>query len=297
MAAVSFHVIDQHGADVQGVVIRVYDEDNTYLEDEQSSDAAGLAAFILNPGQWYARFYGEPAGATVESPMVFTVIDPGLNNFGLEVVVFEHPEAPDPRYCTISGFFRDGSGRPQRGLSLHVHTKWSPSVVANPVAGYHPDTMHLSTDDDGYVQFDMLRGAKVDVIFGPIADQLIDCEVPDQASVDVVDWIFPWVASVAYVPAGPLAMAVSDTQNVVPSAVLSNGLLLEVGTDCTPWEGMDFTSSDEDVVTAAVSGTHLTIVAVGAGAATVTATVRDGVFAERLPLPTLLGAALAVVVV
>ena len=297
MAAVSFHVIDQHGADVQGVVIRVYDEDNVYVQDEQSSDAAGLANFVLATGQWYARFYGEPAEATVETPRVFTVIDPGTNNFEVEVVVFVHPEAADSRYCTLSGFFKDGSGRPQKGLPIHVHTKWSPAVAANPVAGYHPDTLHLSTDDDGYVQFDMLRGAKVDVIFGPIADQLIDCEVPDQAAVDVVDWIFPWVASVAYVPAGPLAMAVGDTQNVVPSGVLTNGLLLTVGTECTPWEALQFTSSDEAVLTVTTAGTHFVVSAVGPGAATVTASVREGVFAERLPLPALTGAVLSAVVV
>jgi len=296
MVAVSFHVIDQHAADVEGLVIRVYDEDNVYRQDEQSTDAAGLANFNLAAGRWYARFYGEPAEATVETPMVFTVIDPGTNSFELEVAVFEHPQAADPRYCTLSGFFRDGSGRPQKGLPIHVHTKWSPAVAANPVSGYHPDTMHLSTDDDGYVQFDMLRGAKVDVIFGPIADQLIDCEVPDQAAVDVVDWIFPWVASVAYVPPGPLAMVVGDTQNVVPSAVLTNGLPLAVGTDCTPWEALEFTSSDEDVLTVTPVGTHFVVTAVGAGAATVTATVREDVFMERLPLPTLTGAVLSVVV-
>ena len=297
MAAVSFHTIDQHAADVQGVVIRVYDEDNVYQQGEQTTDAAGLANFVLNPGTYYARFYGEQAEATVESPMTFTVIDPGTNNFEVEVVVFAHPTAPDSRYCTISGFFLDGTGRPQKGLAIHVHTKWSPAVAANPVAGYHPDTLHFSTDDDGYVQFDMLRGAKVDVIFGTIPDQLIDCEVPNQSSVDAVDWIFPWVASVSYLPAGPIAMAVGDTEDVVPSAVLTNGLPVVVGSDeCTPWEALEFTSSDEDVVTVSTAGTHFTLLAVGAGAASVTATVREDVFAERLPLPTLAGAALAVVV-
>lgn len=297
MAAVSFHVIDQHGADVQGVVVRVYDEDNVYQQDEQSSDATGMVNFVLAVGSYYARFYGEPAEAAVETPRVFTVIDPGTNNFEVEVVVFAHPAAADPRYCTISGFFRDGTGQPQGGLPIHVHTKWSPVVAANPVAGYHPDTMHLSTDDDGYIQFDMLRGAKVDVIFGPIADQLIDCEVPDQASVDAVDWVFPWVASVAYNPVGPLAMLVGDTQDVVPSAVLTNGLPAVVGSDeVTPWEVLEFTSSDEDIITVSVSGTHLTVLAVGVGAATVTATVREGVLAERLPLPALTGAVLSVVV-
>jgi len=302
MATATFDLVDQDSLPMVGITVRVYDSANATLLDEGVTDVAGSVDFTLSSGRYYARFYPTPPQATVDSPRRFTVIDPGVNIFDIVGWVFKHPTSPYPGYCLISGYFVDAHGEPLRGQIIRLIPQWDPSSLAHPAAesgplGYFTKPQSVSTDEDGYVEFRLPRN--MGCILATIAgyeDWSVEVGTPDSSWCDVVDFIFPQASALTWDPAGPLAMAVDDEEEVEPLLLLSNQMVLDGSTDKLAVEMLDFESSDPLVATTRVHAGNVRVTAVAVGTATITATPKPGVFTARLPEQTFTVTPLSVVV-
>jgi len=212
-----------------------------------------------------------------------------------------HPTSPNPRMCTISGYFVDQSGAPIENLMIRVVSTWEPTAVGplgaeDHALGIATAPLVLHTDENGYVQFDTVRNAVVDVVVAGLEDQTVTCTVPDTAYSDVVEWLFPQPDTLTFDPAGPLAMSVGDTEDLNPELTLTSGVFLDKDTDTLSSSLLDFASSDTTVATVTVSAGEVTVLAVGVGAATITATAKEDTFALREPAHTFTVTVVAVTV-
>jgi len=283
MADVTVTVTDQNAAAIEGLPVRIYDEDNTELLYSMLTDAAGEVDFTVAEGLYYIRFYPLTPQTTITSPQTLRVVDPNPNAFDVEAYVTPQPESVYPNMCTVSGYFVDASGQPQPGVLLEVNSRWLPATLYQPTRGYFAKPFRQISDANGYFQFDLPREAEFDINLAGYEDALCTVEVPDAASVDVADLLFPQATALTFDPAGPLALAVGDHEDINPQLLLSSGITLDEDTDRTPQEFLTFESSDEDVATIGWSGGTLVITATGTGSASITATVDEGAFSARLP--------------
>ena len=291
MATVTFNFTDQLSAAIAGVPLRVYDADNELQVASGTTDAAGQAVFSLAVGTYHLRVYETSPKIQLTPQYQFTVIDPGTNVFDIEGRVFIHPQSPNPRMCTVSGYLVDLTGAPLANLMIRVMSKWDPTSLGAVgseahALGYMTKPLVVHSDDSGYVQFDLARNADVDVVVAGLEDQTVYCCVPDTDYTDVVEWLFPQPHTLTFAPAGPLALSVGDTQALNPQLTLSSFVFLDQDTDTTPDALLEFSSSDTTVAAVSVLSGVVTVRAVGAGTATITATVKEDTFAIREPAHT-----------
>lgn len=149
----------------------------------------------------------------------------------------------DPDLCRISGYLRDLQGYPLKGTGIVIRNVYAPIGRATNVL-YLRERQVFRSDAVGYVQFDLVRGATVDVeLPNRMTDQVAHCFVPDAASVDLIDFLYPYVVSVEFLTPGPVALSMGDIFVVSAQAVLSNGLTLPLDGASTT-----LTQSDESVL-------------------------------------------------
>lgn len=153
------------------------------------------------------------------------------------------PVAPDPNLCRISGYLTDVHGSPLKGWSFVVRHVYSPIAEVSSVLVLRERTV-VRADASGFVQFDLLRGSKVDIeLPNRLLDQTLHCTTPNAASIDLIDFLFPYVAAVEFVTASPASVQVGESVTVEMKAILSNGVeVLLDGASTT------LTSSDESVL-------------------------------------------------
>jgi hypothetical protein len=131
--------------------------------------------------------------------------------------------ATDPDLCRVSGYLRNIHGNPLVGIELIIRHCYSP-IAAVGDALYLQERLTVRTDANGYVEFDLLRKSKVYVEMpNLIQDYRPTCIVPDASSIDLVDFVFPTVESLAWDDAGPLAVNVDEAFTVGLTGTLTNG--------------------------------------------------------------------------
>jgi hypothetical protein len=119
----------------------------------------------------------------------------------------------------------------------------------------------------GYVEFDAIRGAVVTLeLPNLLATVFKTCTVPDAASADLIDFLFPYLAEVRFDDTSPLLLVVGQRYRVGFTGVLSNGVEIALAA------GLEFESSDDDVVAWQEA---LVFEATGVGTATITVTAAD----------------------
>lgn len=149
----------------------------------------------------------------------------------------------DPELCRISGYLRDLQGYPLKGSGFVVRNVYAPIGRATNVL-FLRERLVFRTDATGYVQFDLVRGATVDVeLPNRLTDHVMHCLVPDAASVDLIDFLYPYVVSVEFVTPDPVPLNMGDILVVEAQAVLSNGVILPLDGASTT-----LTQSDESVL-------------------------------------------------
>lgn len=293
MATATFNLEDQDGTPLVGVTVRAYDEDNTDLVTEGVTDAAGSVDLTLTPGTYYARFYPLRPKSTVDSPQRFTVIDPGSNIFDVVGWQFKHPTSPYSGFCLISGHFIDAHGQPLQNQLIRLIPKWDPASLGEQPEGegplgYFPKTQSVTTDANGYAEFLLPRNMGcILVVIAGYEDWSVEVGTPNTSWCDLIDFLFPQADELEWDPAGPVAVAVGDSEDVEPLLTLTSQVVLDSSTDRQSVEVVSFESSDTAVATISISSGILRITGVSAGTATITATVMEGVFSERLPAPAL----------
>ena len=225
-------VEDKVGDPVEGVLVKVYDPTGKTFYTQEITNAAGVASMLLETLSYSMRFYKFQAGFS--QPQHFTVLEaPGLNEFYVAAEPFQLPTATDPRLCRCSGFFRDLDGSPKRYLDIHIISQFNPLLVDD--AAVISEERHFRTDDKGYAQIDLFRGAmywaRVESLGAampsPSSSDLRCISVPDQGSANLPDLLLPVVERISLVPDGPYAFSVGSTLVLTPSVYDSAGVLLE----------------------------------------------------------------------
>ena len=257
------------GEPVEGVLVRVFSEDGSTIYTEGTTGSEGTVSFVLPVGSFTARFY--KFSTSFNQPQHFTVVPsaPGVSNiFDVEATVFSAPLANDPRLCRCSGFFRDLNGGPKRYLDIHIICCFNPLLLDG--AGVVSERIMIRTDEDGYAQTDLIRGAKYLVTVEAMDCMDREIRVPDAPSANLPDVLLPVVDKV--VLASPLeAIEVGGSITIEPTVYDSAGVPLTG----TAQGDVRWSVEDTDIASVAVTETSLIVTGNIAGTTQLVATRRD----------------------
>lgn len=243
---------DQNQDPIPGVIVRVFNPAGTVVFTQQTTDTNGQASFLLFTQDYSMRFY--LFSATFPQPQMFTVEEsPAVNTFDVVGEVFVPPISNDQRLCRCSGYFRDIDGTPQEYLDLQFFADFDPVLLDR--AGIIPRSVHGRTDGNGYFQIDLIRCAKYRVSIEAMecADRFI--RVPELASANLPDILFPVLKSVTLTPPGPYNLTVGSEVVVTPFLLDSAGVPLKgTGDGDVTWR-----MSDTNIASIVVGATTVTI--------------------------------------
>jgi hypothetical protein len=292
---VRIYTIDELGDPLEGVLVRFFDDTDTFVTQQYSAligaeayaevsldgDDPTPVSYTIRMSKTGVAFDGglgddskTPQSISVYSPP--GAAPPTSNGFTVRGQTFNRPVATDPRLCRASGFFRDVSGRPLANLDLHFiglcqnqdQPPMTPMIVDGD-AVLQGGELVLRTDRNGYVVLDLYRTGTYGVLIQGFETDLRSILVPDAPSVNLVHLLFPVVSSVTFSP-DPLNINVDDVTDVDVTVLATNGQTLDIDDG-----DVIFTSSDRSVVTVEVLDSKLRVVGVGAGTAEITAMRAD----------------------
>jgi hypothetical protein len=248
---------------VEGVLVRIYNEAGTIFFSQATTNVDGGAGFLLETQKYSARFYKFQVG--FNQPQILEVlVAPAINIFDIQAEVFVLPIASDPRFCRASGFFRSVSGAPDHGVDMHFQTTFNPLLLES--SGIIDTKDSIRTDENGYAQIDLIRGAIYHVFLQGLEECPRKIRVPDQASVNLPDLLFPVVQAVSFVPPGPYALTVGVEIEVTPTVLSSDGVLLEG----TALQDVLWRTGNSDIASVSPSDTKLVLRGNAVGATTLT---------------------------
>ncbi|HSG29906.1 MAG TPA: hypothetical protein VLA34_15600, partial [Candidatus Krumholzibacterium sp.] len=132
--------------------------------------------------------------------------------------------SPNPDLCRISGYLINAQGQALKGWAFTLRYCYSPLGV-DPGTIVLQERMTIKADKNGYVEFDLLRGAKVVAEFPNLLTVLnaSPLTVPDAASADLLGFLFPYVVSVDWEDASPVVLGVDEAVTLSLLGTLSNG--------------------------------------------------------------------------
>lgn len=177
-------------------------------------------------------------------------------------------DPPVKGLCRISGYLINAHGHALKGWAFTLRYCNYPMGLA-PGTVVLQERLTVKADQNGYVEFDLLRGAKLTVEL-PNLLSWIDTEtlvVPDASNVELLAFLFPYVESVAWKDDSAVAVAVDGRFTVGVVGTLTNGETVTFSSG-----GVTITSSNENVVKKVEGFTYQ---GVGAGAATLTVDAVD----------------------
>lgn len=281
---VRVYTVDQNDDALEGVLVRFFDDTDTFVTQNYSAlvGADAYAEVTLDgdavPIGYTVRLsktgvaFDGALGDDSKTPQSIEVYSPaagapsGTNDFTVQGQTFERPVAADPYLCRASGFFKDAAGRPLRNFDMHFTLERSPILVGDDgVLGFK---VYGTTDNNGYFEIDLYRSGHYLVELESLEHQRC-VVVPDISSINLVELLFPVVASVAYDPA-TVSVAAGDSQTVDVTVTDSTGLTHELTETL-----LTFASDDETVATVGQSAGQLVVTGQSAGSTTITVTQTD----------------------
>jgi len=294
---VKFYLTDQDTNPILGVLVRVFDvTGTTFIAQDYTVDVGGdaVAEVTLDgddpPLQYTIRMskvgvaFDGSVGDDSKSPQLIEVYSPpanaptGKNDFDIQGQTFTRPVATNPRLCRCSGFFKDATGQPLANLDMSFVNQFKPSIVdGDAVLGAK---VELRTDEDGYAELDLYRGAEylvmVESIEAAEADETgaivfpRDVVVPNQSSANLINLLFPVVSSIVFDPAS-VSVAADDTEEVTTVVTASDGRVL-TGTACND---VIYASADESIASVSVDIDKVVVRGVSPGTTEITAVRKD----------------------
>lgn len=213
------------GRPVSGVLVRVLSEDGTVLYTEMETGGDGRASFLLWTRRYTLRFY--KFHTRFRQPQVIDVLEgpegtPLPNQFDVKAEVFTPPISNDPRLCRASGFFRDITGAPHRGLDIIFVGQFAPILLEG--SGVLSERRAIKTDARGFACVDLIRCAKYSATVEGYEEQQRDISVPDTPSVSLPALLFPTVASVSFDLPSPWTLSVGGEISIQPTVYTSTGI-------------------------------------------------------------------------
>jgi len=299
MTPVTFVVVDDTvptAAALEGTLVRVYSADGTVFITEASTDVDGrLSLDLEDMTTYWVRFF--KVGYAFE-PRLSIEVDSGLlNSFdvtGQNLTTL--PSSTDPNLCRVSGTLLNGSGIPTHNVTMYFMLTGKPRVVGG--RAMLPSKVYATTDRAGYLSVELVRNGVYDVWAAGTDDTVYRAAVPNYGNVNITDLLFPVVVTLELeVPSVVVTLGNSVTVDVL--AELSSRVDIPYELD-----GGDSVSLGS-IIGITVAGTAVTTYFIGStlyvfgktlGTATITLTVREGIFALRQPAANTLTASLDVTV-
>jgi hypothetical protein len=280
---------------VAGVVVKILSQDGTQVFSQVSTDPSGHAGFLLPAGPagttYQARFYKFAVGFT--NPQYFLVMPSPLapgqsNSFDIDATLLTPPVATDARLCVAFGFFRDVTGAPQANVEIHIIARFDPVWLEG--AAVLKERVIIRTDENGYVQVNLIRNGHYDCTIQGEEDITRRLVVPDAANVNLPDLIFPVISQIVLTPPGPFSVR-AGSQLVVDMAVFSSD-----GDNRGDAVGdILLSTSNQGVLSYSFTGGKLTLVGNTPGTAQINI-VRANQSIVRIPDPGVLGQPILVTV-
>ena len=288
---------------IDGVVVRVYDATGTTLITSGTTGApaaTGHVEFTLDgtaaptPTDYQLRFFF--LGASFVSPQTIQVFSPpagsptGTNTFKVVASLLADPTATDPLLCRASGFIRDGSGRPKKGLDISFAPLFNPLVAGDQaVLGERVD---VRTNKDGFVELDLFRNGLYLAIVESHENIERQVAIPDRSSINISFLLFPVVVQVVYDPLPPYALSVGGSLELTPTVTASNFQVLTDGA----FEDVLYEPDDDTIISVTIQDTDKVIIrALAPGSTAIEATRRDSSIVY-VPDPGITGGSAAVTV-
>jgi len=260
---------------VSGVVVQIYAANTTTLVTSGVTDVNGQAAFLLPDASYDVRFYKQGVSILPKQPQRIVVDFGSLvgNTFIATGHVTALPESIDPVLCRISGYVRGPDGSFLKGMKLAFLPASDLNVIGGNVV--HPQLpMHISSDEDGYFDFTLLRGLQYAGYITQV-DKLIDVQpleldirVPDLPALPLDALLFPLpVSAVFSVPTITLPVGGLPDSSVLLTVTYSDG---SQRTTPPPWTGLKINNTDDTIVTPTILGNAINLLPLKAGVNTIT---------------------------
>jgi hypothetical protein len=264
---------------VDDVLVRLYTALGVLLTSGTTGEGANedgeVILTVAAAGSYVARFSMADPGYAIVSPQSVVVVADG-DDYTIDVVLFERPQATDPRLCRVSGFVQDLAGNDLRSALLQVEIASPPILLSGAVI--YPSTFRRYTTETGYVVFDLVREQTYRIKAGDTVYE--DLLVPDSAAVDLADLLYPIPISVTFTPTS-VTTDDETTETIAVSVVLSDGStrgLADLG-----YVTLDFVS-DVDGLDIAQVGDNI-LVSGSAGSYNVTAEITADILSRIVPAP------------
>lgn len=279
---------------IEGVVVRVFDSTGTYFVTSAVTDADGKASMsLVAPITYQLRFFKDRVSIRQPQamPVLMQPIAPDSNIFDISGHVFTPPEAVHPRLCRASGFFKRPNGSVAIGHDIHIIAKFDPILFEG--AAMLTERILARTDDNGYVEFDLVRFGQYEVTVEGFEDTLRIITVPDRPSVNLPDLLFAVVSSIEFDPPGPWSVSIGPLNylELTPIVHTSDGRVLPG----TALQDVAWSTSDSTVAVVEVTPKTLQLRGIAPGAIELRAVRRDCSIV-RIPNTPLEGVPVAVTV-
>jgi hypothetical protein len=263
--AVDFYITDSSPLrkPIAHVLVKVFSEDGRLVYTQAQTDVAGHVGFLLSSGFPYqARFYKQ--NVSLKNPRFFQVLEPpALNAFDVIADLTPPPTPTDRRLCTAYGRFRTATGSPAANVGLHFNAKFKPFMLDE--AGIVTEHGDLRTDEEGYVQVNLIRCGQYEFTLEGAKDYTRVITVPDTPNVSLPDLLFPVVASVTFEPPPPYILPTGADLQVTPTLRASDGEVL----NGTALDEVVWSSSEPDVLVVLPAGPKVTLRGVSGGVASI----------------------------
>jgi hypothetical protein len=264
---VDFHVKDTSPSQdpVPGVVVKVYDQAGAAFIAQATSDSLGVAAFLLPSGPTYqVRFY--KFQTLIQNPQYITVLSaPAINVFDVAAELVTRPIATDARLCRASGFFRDVTGRPAANIEIHFIAKFDPLLLEG--AAILTERKLARTNAQGYLEIDLIRFGRYDVTIQGMDDLYRSIELPDAASTNLPDLLFPVISQVTFDITTP-SLAVNTPLEIQPTVYATDGRSAQT----TQTEDLMWSIDDPSICSLGVTADKLVLFGNAAGTTQIRAT-------------------------
>ena len=262
---------------VKDVYVRVHSEDGKDFFGDGVSDENGIAQFLLPAaGVYQLRFFA--FGMKIKNPIYIEVLDttsePATQGFIVKCDLTSLPTSVDPHFCRLSGFFRGITGVKAAGIKLSFVPEFFPLVMNG--AAIIKDTVYATTDKNGWVSIDLVRGAMYNARVETIESISQRIAIPDESSWNIVDVLFPQVRSLSFTGL-PTEVAIGQTVDVPVAVTMTDSVVVTPHTTY-----VSVSSSDPNILDAYLENDYIRLMGRSAGTVTITFKRRNNDFI-RIP--------------
>lgn len=263
---------------ISGVVCKVYSQDGKMVFTQVTTDDAGHVGFLLPDSTTYqVRFY--KFGVSFQNPWYVQIqAAPAVNSFTVSADLVSPPVPSDARLCTAYGFFRGPDGSAAQYLSIHFIPKFKPLILDG--SALLVERAIVRTDENGYVELNLIRGGQYDVTIQGLEDMLRCVNVPDAPNWNIADLLFPVVSLITFDPPPPYAISRDQQIQITPTVYTSDGNVDTRGTYDVAWS-----VDNPQVLGLSVAGGVITLLGIAAGSANILAVRLDQSIVTIPPTP------------